>query len=101
MFTHQNNISMRLVLLTLIVFSSQIAYSSNDTIVIKMQYKAKLKTNMSYDEISKLNPEILKFDIIAGDYFDSLCHFRLGIFNENRNKKYNEIDVDYLISNGN
>lgn len=79
------------------LFSVLTCFCNSNTILVKLQYKAKLKSSIDYDELSRFNPDILKFDILSGDYCDSVSKFSLAIFNENRNNKYNEIGKDFII----
>jgi thiol-disulfide isomerase/thioredoxin len=68
------------------------------TIQVELKQKVRVKTVLDYEKVLAFNPDIANYDIIAGDLIYDNVKIRLGIWNENRNKKYNEIGSDFLIA---
>jgi thiol-disulfide isomerase/thioredoxin len=64
---------------------------------VNLDRKAIIKTDIPYNEVLKVNPNIGRIEIIVGDFSLDSVAFSIGIYNKNKNDKYNEMSLDYLV----
>jgi thiol-disulfide isomerase/thioredoxin len=88
---------MRKYIFFLGVFILLSLYAKSQYIIVELKHKIRVKTDLDYEKVLELNPDIANFDIKAGDLVYENIKLRIGILNENRNHQYNEIDTDYLL----
>ncbi len=65
---------------------------------VNLQEKFIIKTDLPYEKVKQMNPDIVNYDIVGGNYVGDSAEFSIALYNANRNNKYDEKEDILIVS---